>query len=133
MSKQSERDAERAESIKALRSMGVKPGAKVYTSVVHVARSGMSRHIRVFLVKRGDVSDVTWHVARVLGMRRANDGGLVVGGCGMDMCFHTVYCLGRAMFPKGGNLKHSPRRAQEEREGATREIDGGYLLRNCSL
>ncbi len=44
MSKQSERDAERAESIKALRSMGVKPGAKVYTSVAHVARSGMSRH-----------------------------------------------------------------------------------------
>jgi len=27
--------------------------------------------------------------------------GLKVNGCGMDMCFSTVYNLGRALFPEG--------------------------------
>jgi hypothetical protein len=39
-------------------------------------------------------------VARVLG-EKLRDGGLGVGGCGMDMGFHLVYSLSRALFPTG--------------------------------
>jgi hypothetical protein len=45
-----------------------------------------------------------------------------VGGCGMDMCFHTVYLLGLAMWPQGTPEPHS-------RRNGTPDSNGGYALR----
>lgn len=79
-------------------------GARVATSVVHVARSGMSRSIKVFAVIDGSISDVSWRVARLLREPFDNNhGGVKVSGCGMDMCFATVYNLGRTLYPEGFN------------------------------
>ena len=125
------RTAQQKEAVKVLRELGVRPGTTLYTTVTHVARSGMSRHIRVFVKgKRGSdpLREVSWQVGKAI-KERVKDDGIVVGGCGMDMGFHVVYELGRVMFPKGGPLSKSGRRAQEERSGETRERDGGYLLR----
>lgn len=128
--KMSKRETERAEAIKALRAAGVKPGAKVYTKLDHVSRSGMMRRVSVYLVKRGEIRNVTALVSTATGLRW-REGSLVIGGCGTDVGFETVYHLGRAMFPKGGSLKHSPRAWQEREVG--RETDGGYLLRQSWL
>ncbi len=147
MSKQSEKDESRKESIAELRKLGVRPGATVYTNVDHVARSGMSREISLYIVcpvtrrtngktkRTHQIVNITGYVGDVLGWRRANRGGLVVGGCGMDMCFKTVYELGRRMFPKGGSLDHTNgiRQVQAERAGERIETDGGYLLEKLDL
>jgi len=129
--------SEKEEALTYLR-MVLRPGAKVYTKVEHVARSGMSRRISLYMAiiedNKPEIVNVTWYVARALGYKRnPHDGGITVSGCGMDMCFETVYNLGRVLFPKGGSLKHSPRRAQEERAGNKIECDGGYLLRKVDL
>ena len=124
----SKKEAERTEAIKTLRSLGVKPGAKVYTKLDHVSRSGMMRKISCYLVKRGEIRNVTGLVATATGFKW-RDGSLVVGGCGTDVGFEAVYHLGRVMFPKGGSLKHSPRAYQEREVG--RETDGGYLLKQA--
>lgn len=81
----------------------LKPGDTVHTIVDHVSRSGMSRNIRVLVIKCENGEAVTLHpnhsVAVVLGYPRAKRGdGLVVGGCGMDMGFHVVHSLGYALF-----------------------------------
>ena len=148
MSKRAEKEQLRNEAIKSLRKMGVKPGATVYTIVTHVARSGMSRHIRCYIPTRDSytdrdgrkrvkpgITDITGFVANACGFSRARGSrwDLVIGGCGMDMCFHVVYTLGQVMFPKGGPVKFSERRTQEERAGNAREISGGYLLHKEQL
>lgn len=141
-----EKQERRTEAVKTLAQLGVAPGKRVYTSCSHVARSGMSRRIHVYIVTRDTETDregkkrvehriheITGLVAHALDYtRNQNDGGLVIGGCGMDMGFHVVYSLGRVMFPKGGSLKAASgvRQAQAERGGITREVDGGYLLKH---
>lgn len=93
--------AERAASLAYLAEL-LKPGDTVHTSVLHVARSGMSRHIKTYVVRDGNAQDITPYVADVIDYRVARStGGLVVGGCGMDMCFHVVYTLSHKLFPKG--------------------------------
>jgi hypothetical protein len=84
-----ERDEARAQ----LRGI-LPPGSTVYTLVTHVARSGMSRRIRVLVMTPDEPHDISHLVGRALGYRRnRDDGGLVVGGCGMDMGFHLVHSL----------------------------------------
>ena len=144
---------EKAEAIATLKRMGVKPGADVYTIVTHVSSSGMTRHIRCFIpttnvstdyktgkkTRKAGITDITGLVATACGFQRAKGSrwDLVIGGCGMDMCFHVVYTLGRVMFPKGGPLeKSSPGRMHQERREnpkATVETDGGYLLHKRDL
>lgn len=150
MSKASEKQAERAEAIKTLTKMGVKPGATIYTIVTHVSASGMSRHIRCYIVTRNTstdrdgkkraehgITEITGLVATACGFTRARGSkwDIVVGGCGMDMCFKVVYDLGRAMFPKGGPLAktNGTRQAQAASAGETAERDGGYLLTKRDL
>jgi len=90
-------DAERQEAVEQLRGM-VKPGDTVYTILRKVSRSGMSRQISVVL---DGMNDVTWLVARAIGWTMADSGGLKVSGCGMDMGYHVVTVLSRALFPDG--------------------------------
>lgn len=100
--------AERQEAIDKLREW-IKPGDTVYTVLDHVSSSGMSRAIRVVLLKADDgkVIDLhpNWAIGKALGLRHWKRHGrdqdaLVVGGCGMDMGFHLVYSLSRVLFDK---------------------------------
>lgn len=84
-----------AESLARLRKL-CPPGTKVYTVNRHTSRSGMMRHISLFVSKRDGMHSISWDAARVLGYS-LNDGrahwALKVGGCGMDMGFHVVHSL----------------------------------------
>lgn len=78
-------------------------GTTVYGIVRSVYRSGMSRRIDFYAIDKADAQPVflTGYIATLLGMRWPNDvsrGGLVVGGCGMDMIFHVVQNLSMALY-----------------------------------
>jgi hypothetical protein len=109
--------SEKQEALEKLKSW-IKKGDILHTTVRHVSRSGMMRHISVRHLKATDnperpvnVSNYDYHVARVLDLPEApNYQGVKIGGCGMDMGFHLVYSLSRALFkdePKGeGDRDH---------------------------
>ena len=84
----------------------LKPGDVIQTKDLHVSRSGMTREIGVYVARVSDdgqpyVDDLSWPVAVLTGNRISDRDGVIVGGAGMDMGFHLVYSLGRALYPKG--------------------------------
>lgn len=95
--------AERQEAIDMLRKM-IQPGDRVYTSIVHVSRSGMSRDVRVFVAdEHKQIASITGLVGRAIGarIRRGWTDAIAVGGCGFDAGFQVVYELSRALHPGG--------------------------------
>lgn len=84
----------------------VPKGTRVTAIVTHVSSSGMSRRIRFFVpAQRQDgslhISEVTYAFAIILGLpiKEDNNGyGLNVSGAGMDMRFHVVNNVSRAMY-----------------------------------
>lgn len=100
-------------------------GTTVWTKVTHVARSGMSRRIQVYAIKDNQPINVSAYVGRVIGERVNRDElSLCVSGCGMDMCFHTVYNLGRALYPDGFKVEGRGRNG----DTSGHDNDGGYAL-----
>ena len=71
---------------------------KVYTTVTHVSSSGMTRHIKSSIVVKGDIVNIDWYITRILDWPMAKNGGIVVGGCGMDMGFHLIYTLSSVIY-----------------------------------
>lgn len=94
--------SEKAEAVAQLRKL-LRPGDRVYTVLRHVSASGMSRRIDLYTIKKGEPVFLTGYVGKALEYRHSRDGGLVVGGCGMDMGFHLVHSLGYALW--GGVAK----------------------------
>ena len=92
--KQSEQD----EAIARLKET-LKPGMTVYTTLRHVSRSGMQRVIDMHVIEDGAPRWIGYTAATAMGDRFDDrKQGIVVGGCGMDMGFHLVYNLSRALF-----------------------------------
>jgi len=112
---------EKSESRQVLLEL-LKPGDTVYTVLKHVSRSGMMRHIQLKIARDGDICDITYHAARVLGGSIAKDGGIRVAGCGMDMGFALIYNLGAVLWPNGTPEPHSTRNGEPDN-------DGGYALK----
>lgn len=84
----------------------LKPGDVIQTKLLHVSRSGMTREIGAYVARVTDdgqpcIADLSWSVAVLTGQRISDRGGVVVGGAGMDMGFHLIYSLGRALYPEG--------------------------------
>lgn len=101
----------------------LKPGATVYTELKRVSKSGMSRVISLKAIQDGEIIALDYLASRVTGYRLDSNGGLKVGGCGMDMGFHLVYVLGSALWPHGTPEPH------DSRNGVP-DTDGGYALRH---
>ena len=123
---------ERQEAIQYLHTR-LKPGDVVYTSCGHVSSSGMSRHISVYIAFKGAddkccMQNISWYVSKINGQKLTNDrSAVVVGGCGMDMGFATVYSLAAGMFGRGA--KCAAYGYVRGRNGDTEpETDGGYML-----
>lgn len=130
------RRLQRAECVERLRNM-LPPGTKVATLVTHVSRSGMARSIRVFAPgDDGHSIDISGSVAHVIGDRfDSTNGGVRVMGCGMDMGFHVVYSLSRALYPHGFECigDRCPSNDHGNRETRTQHPEGGYALRHVWL
>lgn len=101
----------------------LKPGDDVYTIVRHVARSGMSRSIDLYIARKREIISITWLVSKALEENiDRNHGGIRIAGCGMDMGFALVYDMGRVMWPKGTRKPHGTR-------NGVPDTDGGYALK----
>lgn len=98
-SKKALREAEEAEALAALREelQGVET---IYTVLTYLSRDGMTRAIKPLIATPyGQIHDLSWRLARA-GLGRVNQkhGGIIMGGCGMDMGFALVYEIGRAVI-----------------------------------
>lgn len=131
LTKKAQREQEREESRQELLKI-LRPGDRVYSVIRSVARSGMSRTIDFYAMQVDDRDGkpfpryLTGYIADVLDYRRDDHGALKVGGCGMDMCFHVVYNVGRALWPRGTDKPHGTRNGSPD-------SDGGYALKSERL
>ena len=118
------------EAITELRKL-LRPGDLIYYLIRHVSKSGMTRYIDLYVVKKGEIRCISYSAAYAIerSLHRQNN-SIIVRGCGMDMGFDTIYCLGRVLWPKGGRVNKSQRRLADS---MSREPDGGYLLRYRQL
>ena len=106
------------------------PGTEVRTILRHVSRSGMMRHISIII----NGEDKTYWVARVLNLKRAEDGGVKVGGVGMDMGYSLVYDLSTVLYPTGFECAGERCPACDHHNGDRdysphHHRDGGYAIR----
>ncbi len=107
----------------------LKPGSTVYTILRHVSASGMSRVIDTIIIdKRGTTFHIQHAVAVLTDstLDRKHD-GIKVSGCGMDMGFHIVYNLSRALFPDGFRLRKGD--WHNNLKPGQKVKDGGYALK----
>jgi hypothetical protein len=79
----------------------LKPGNVIYTELLSVSRSGMTRHIKPIIIQENEPNWIGYNVAVLLEERLDDNGGVVMGGCGMDMGFHLVYELSSILFRDG--------------------------------
>jgi hypothetical protein len=114
--------AHRAYACTQLRAI-LSPGMVVHTILRHVSRSGMMRHISVI---GPDSRNLDYLVSIALDDKLADGGGIKCGGCGMDMGFNLVYCLGFALWPKGTPEPHGKRNGEPD-------SSGGYALKHAWL
>ena len=104
----------------------IKPGSVINTLVRSVSSNGMSRRISLYIVDGQEIRSIDNWVSIITGYKHSDKGGLIVGGCGMDMGFHLVYSLGAALWPNGTDTAHGTR-------NGVPDTDGGYALKHRSL
>lgn len=76
----------------------------VYSVLRHVSASGMSRNIDFYVIRDNQPRYITGLLAMALGYKQAKNGGLTVGGCGMDMGFHIIYTLSSILYKTDGSI-----------------------------
>lgn len=81
----------------------LKEGDDVWFIIHSVAKNGTSRVMSCHVPAVGHddklyIANLTYYVAKVLDYKVLPDGGFRVHGCGMDMCFATVYDLSMVLF-----------------------------------
>lgn len=98
------REAYRQQCITSLRDY-LPDDATVWCVLRHVSASGMSRRIDFYTIHDGDMRMLSGLIAGALdhAPMHATKPGLVISGCGMDMGFHVVDGVSRAI---GRKLSH---------------------------
>jgi len=95
----------REEAIEKLKE-AFKPGDTIYTQLEHVSKSGMTRWIKVRLIKDDYPYDWSFLASVALSWTFTDRYHAVKAeGCGMDMGFHLVYSLSHVLFGDGYALK----------------------------
>ena len=132
-SKAQEKRERVAECLDTLRKL-LPPGATVHTTVTHVARSGMSRRIALYVIIDNEPRRISATVADVLGYPyHDKDGAIAIGGCGMDMGFAIVHSLSYKLHPEGFDCVESetarcPSSDHANRVDTRKHTTGGYSL-----
>jgi hypothetical protein len=131
---------ERADAIARIKQY-VKPGDTVYTTIKHVARSGMCRWVQLYVYRKNKSGecvpiDLTWDAAIASGSKYDDKyEALEIGGCGMDVGFEAVYNMSRALWPHGYTCPGEKRCYANDHINGDRNYkrhlhhDGGYALR----
>ena len=115
LSRAAGKKAQKTQALESLRRIfDAAPGGdnRVYCVLRHVSASGMSRRIDFYIIRDNKPQYLTGLIGQALDYRLHDRGGLIVGGCGMDMGFHVVYSLSSALYD------------------STKGNDGGYTLKS---
>lgn len=95
-----EKQKEKTDAIKTLRSLIRKSNYVLYTKLDSVSRSGMFRKISVYAMEGNEPQCVNFLIEKLGTYKRAaNSDSLGVGGCGMDMGFAVVVSVSYTVFP----------------------------------
>jgi hypothetical protein len=87
------------EKEKALAILGEWRGHTLLAQINSVSRSGMTRRIEFYAAKGNEISRIGYFMSKILEWPYDVDkGGFRVGGCGMDMIFHTIYSFNVAAW-----------------------------------
>lgn len=79
----------------------------VYVSCISVSATGMSRKLKLYIVKDDRIVNITYHAAIVTGSKyNDKDATITINGCGMDMGFAMVSNLSYALYVDENILKH---------------------------
>ena len=74
-------------------------GSAIYTTVMQVAPSGLSRHIKVLRPDGDQVINISYYVAEALELPyKEKTGSVFVKGCGMHMGFWLSQELGHLLY-----------------------------------
>ena len=85
----------------------IKEGETLYTILLHVSRSGMLRTIGVYRIVNNEPRWISRVAASFIGWPFDDKReGVKVRGCGMDMGFHLVSTLSRALFGNDYTVHH---------------------------
>jgi hypothetical protein len=101
----------------------LRPGQTVYCILRHCSASGMTRRISLAIIDGTKLRTIDHLAADAMGAKLHKSEGIIANGCGMDMGFHLVYNLGRALWPDGTPTPHSTRNGEPD-------SDGGYALKS---
>lgn len=75
------------------------PDSTIYTIIRHVSASGMQRQIDFYVIQNDTPRRISFAVAALLQLPYSNKyEAVTVNGCGMDMCWDTVYSLSRVLY-----------------------------------
>ncbi len=120
---------EKQEAIKNLKKL-IKPGDTVYTTLIHVSKSGMYRVIGLYVIKDNQPIWISGHAAKLLEGYDKKHEGCKASGCGMDMGFHLVHNLSYALFPDGFDCvgDKCPSNDHANRVDTSHHSSGGYAL-----
>lgn len=86
------------DSLKNIFSLMPEDQRVIYCVLRSVSKSGMSRVIDFYTIENNRPQYLSGLIRMALGYRMAKNGGLVVGGCGMDMGFHVVYTVASVIY-----------------------------------
>ncbi len=95
------RELEKQQAIDSLKNIfNLMPSDKrvIYCVLRSVSKSGMSRVIDFYTIENNKPQYLSGLIRMALGYRMAKNGGLVIGGCGMDMGFHVVYTVASVIY-----------------------------------
>ena len=77
----------------------LKKDETVFTTTLHVSKSGMTRHIKFFVIRDNSPLYLTNTIIEKLGYKpNKHWDSIVVRGCGMDMGFHVVSTLASVLY-----------------------------------
>lgn len=69
-----------------------------YAQVTQVAKSGMTRWIKLYIMDNNRLYNISYHTAVLLGESFNHDKGFKVTGCGMDMIYNSISRLNDKMI-----------------------------------
>ena len=131
-----------AEAIATLRKQfRLKTGDTIYTLCKHVSASGMYRVLDLYVIRGNVPLRITRSAAEATGFGYdKKHEGLRASGFGMDVGFHAVYELSRALWPNGHRCAGEKRCRSNDHSSGDRSYDRkhehadvGYALRQCWL
>jgi len=120
-------EEDRQKAVEYLRSI-LNCGDTIYTEVLHVSRSGMTKEIKTLIARKNEIINISQAVAKATQNKFSNRKCVRIPGWNMDMGHALVYDLGRVLFPSG-NGKYTINRNGDPKP----ETDGGYCLNQSWL